>query len=224
MLCAGYGGAQQQTASVPNRALTYMERNMYACADINGLQTLYNTIQNDYDLRYFLAGLPGFLAERKVTTVPGWAQVVVVNGLSSKDPLVVYNAARTANMLGVNCTMQLMAVYQTVHNTFGSHEDMVKTAILGALSRFDDPNKQNFLYNVLTKDRYPLVSGTFTALLSAMESSPTPLYLPKLAACSDTLDSLAIRGGGLKEHEYIVREFRGVQERINRLKKLIGGN
>ena len=136
----------------------------------------------------------------------------------------MHNAAVAAGMLKINCASQLMACYKTVHNTFGSHEDLIKTAILGALIGMSDPGKKSFLYDVLTKDYYPLLSGTFAALLSAMESAQTTLYLPQLTAYFNVLDTLAITLEKTKEQEYKVMECRAVQARIARLKNEIGGN
>jgi hypothetical protein len=200
-----------------------MERSMDSYADVNGLQAFYNTIKTDYDLSHFMRALPGWMAEKRVWSPPAWIQVAVVSGLSSKDPLLVFNAANTANALGINCAPQLMGYYQTIHDKFGSHEDMIKTAILGAIARFNDPNKTSFLFDVLTEDRYPLLGGTFAALLGAMETSQSTLYLPKLAEVSDTLDSLATRLSTLKEHEFKVKNIRAVQVRVNRLRAMIGG-
>jgi hypothetical protein len=221
LLCAGYGSAQQ----VPNRALTYMEKEMYKTASTDGLGALYNNLKTEYDRRYFLLALPGYFAERKIqSATPAWVTTAILAGLQSKDPLCVHNAAVAAGMLKINCAPQLMACYKTVHNTFGSHEEMIKTAILGALAGMSDPEKQNFLYDVLTKDRYPLLSGTFIALLAAMETSKTTYYIPKLSAYSDSLDTIAIRIGKVKEQEYKVSECNAVKERINRLRNEIGGN
>jgi hypothetical protein len=224
LLCAGYGTAQVRPDLMPRRALTYMEKQMYANADLDGLGGLYNTLKSEYDRRYFLLGLPGFFAERKIQAVaPAWVNVVVLTGLQSKDPLCVTYAATTAGILKLSCAPDLMSVYKTVHNKFGCHEDMIKAAILGALCTMDDPDKQNFLYGVLTIDRCSLFSGTFSVLLNALETSQTPLYIPKLSAYSDTLDTLATRLEKAKEQEYRLKECKAIQTRINRLKNEIGG-
>ena len=59
-----YGAVRPDLA--PNRALTYMEKQMYANADLDGLGSLYNSLKTEYDRRYFLLGIPGFFAERKI--------------------------------------------------------------------------------------------------------------------------------------------------------------
>ena len=219
LFCAGYGVAQ-----VPNRALTFMEKQMYQTASTSELGMLYNSLTTEYDRRYFLLALPGYFAERKIqSAAPAWVTTAILNGLQSKDPLCVHNAAVAAGMLKINCAPQLMACYKTVHNTFGSHEDMIKTAILGALAGMDDTNKQAFLFGVLTNEHYPLISGTFEALLSALETVKSPTYVSKLTAYSDTLETLALTLGKVKEQEYKVRQCRAVQDRINRLRKMIGG-
>lgn len=226
LFCARYGAAQQQTGAVPNRALTYMERKMYVNTDLNGLAVLYDTLKTEYDRRYFLSALPGFYAERKIqaSVVPSWVNSAVIAGLYSKDPLCVFNAANTANALKINCPQDLMAVYKTVHNTFGSHEDMIKTAILGALAGLYDPAKQSFLYDVLTKDYFPLLSSTFAALLNAIETVKSPIYLPKLTVCSDSLTSLTIRLQSAKEKSYKFQECLAMQNKVKNLRMELGGN
>jgi hypothetical protein len=222
VLCAGPGTAQPLTMA-PDRPLTYMERNMYACTNMNELQKLYSSLQTDYDRRYFLGGLPGFMAERKIAAPPRWVRTAVVDGLSSKDALVVFNAANVANVLRINCAPELMACYKAVHNTFGSYEDMLKAALLHALGNLDDMNKHAFLQEILTKDNYSPASGAFTALLDALESYPATTYLPKLSACSDTLDSWIARLRSEKGHELTIKNYQAVQSKIRKLELLIGG-
>lgn len=220
MLCAGYGVAQ-----VPNRALSYMEKEMYKTTGPSELGTLYNSLQTEYDRRYFLLALPGYFAERKTqTAAPAWVATAILTGLQSKDPLCVYNAAVAAGTLKINCAPQLMACYNTVHNTFGSHEDMIKTAILGALAGMDDPNKQTFLYGVLINEHYPLLSGTFATLLSALETVKSPKYAQKLMEYSNTLDSLAAKLGAVEESKYKAQQCIAVKARVDRLRNEIGGN
>lgn len=223
LLFAGPGAAQP-SSMVPNRPLTYMERNMYTCADMHELQNLYASLTTDYDRRYFLGGLPGFMAERNITATPRWVRSAIVDGLSSKDALVVLNAANAANALKIGCGPELMTCYKAVHNTFGSYEDMLKAALLHALGNQDDANKHAFLQDVLINDNYSPASGTFMALLDALESYPATAYLPKLSACSDTLDSWIARLGSMKGHELTIRNYRAVQSKIRKLEIMIGGN
>jgi hypothetical protein len=225
MLCAGYGLAQQQTATVPNRALTYMERKMYTNADLSGLAVLYDSLKTEYDRRYFLSALPGFFAERKIqaSVIPTWINAAVIAGLRSMDPLCIFNAANTANILKIGCAQELMAVYTTVHNTFGSHEDMIKTAILGALAGLNDPSKQSFLLSVLANDYFPLLSASFSALLNAIETVKTPTFLPKITEYSDSLNSLATRMQSAKEKSSKLPECLAMQNRVNNLRKELGG-
>ncbi len=171
-----------------------------------------------------MAGLSGFMAQRGVTTAPTWIQTVVVNNLYSKTPLVVYHAAIAANELGINCPNDLMAVYKAVHNTFGSHEDMIKTAILGALRVQYDPYKQSFLLNVLTNDNFPILSSSFSALLNAIETAKSRIFLPKINVYSDSLKSLASRLQSAKEKSYQLQECLAMQNKVNNLRKELGGN
>jgi hypothetical protein len=224
--CAWCGSAQQQTGAMPNRALTYMERKMYVNADLNGLGVLYNSLKTEYDRRYFLSALPGFFAERKIqaSAAPSWVSSAVTAGLHSSDPLCVFNAANTANALKVSCAQDLMAVYKIVHNTYGSHEDMIKTALLGALSGLYDPSKQTFLLGVLTNDYFPLLSSSFAALLNAIETVKSPMYLPKITAYSDSLNSLATRFLSGNDKGSRLPDLLAMQKRVNSLKKELGGN
>jgi hypothetical protein len=224
LLCASYSAAQQ-TVTVPNRALTYMEQKMYTKADLNSLAAMYDSLKTDYDRRYFLSALPGFFAERNIqaSAAPSWVYSAVIAGLRSNAPLCVFNAANAANALKINCPQDLMAVYKTVHNTFGSHEDMIKTAILGALCGLYDPYKQSFLYDVLTKDYFPVLSASFSALLNAIETAKSPMYLPKLSVYSDSLNSLATRMQSAKEKSSKLPECLAMKNRVNALRIELGG-
>lgn len=125
----GFSGAQQDWP----RALTYLEKEMYQTRDARELKALYRKLKTEYDRRYFLLAIPEYVAERKISKIPRWLRVAVVHNLKSKDPLVVYNAVNAVTALKISCPGTLMSVFKSVHVTFGSNEEMIKTAILGAL-------------------------------------------------------------------------------------------
>jgi hypothetical protein len=224
LFCSGFVTAQQQTGLYPKRALTYMERKIYANTDINGLQTIYDSLKTEYDRRYFLSALPDFFKERNIQSVPGWVSAAVINAFASNDPLCVLNAVRTSGSLKINCYGQLVALYKTGSTTFGSHKDMIITAIFGALYGMDNPSKSIFLNDVLTNDHFPLLSASFSSLISAMETAKSPMYTQKLAVFSDSLNSLKTRLSAATERSYKLQECLAMQNKVNKLMAELGGN
>jgi hypothetical protein len=224
MILAASSAFTQQAVVTPNRAITPMETKMYACPDLSSLQALYNTLKTDYDRRYFFSGLPAYLADNNIPNAPNWAGVAIVNAFGSNDPLCVYEAVNAAGRLKLSCTSQLMALYKDVHTTFGSHEDMIKSSILGALGGLYDANKALFFNDILTNDHYLLLSASFASLINAMETAKSPIYAKQLSVYSDSLNSLLGRLQAMKEPDFRLRSCKVMLARVNNLMAEIGGN
>jgi hypothetical protein len=222
--CFRAGDAQQNPAAYPSHPLTYMQKRMNVSKDIAGLEKLYDSLKTEYDRRYFLSGLPGFLTEKRIqSSALSWINSAVVKGLASNDPLCVFNAVNAASALKINCPRELMATYKIVHDKFGSHEEMIKTAILGSMCGLNDPAKQGFLFDILTKEKMPLVGSTFSALVNALETTKSQMYLSKISEISDSLNSLAARLQSADQKSYRLPECMAMQKRVTYLRKELGG-
>jgi hypothetical protein len=220
LLCSGYCLASDPPQTRP---MTRYEKAIANITDPNDLKTAYDTMKTDYDRRYFLNALPGYFSDHKITTMPDWVEKAVLDGIKSKDPQYIREAAWTAGALKINYSSDLMALYPTIRTTYGSHEDMLKSTILVSLSRMENAGKKQFLYDILTKDEMPLGCATFSALLDAIYAEPDARYEQKLAECSATLGAkiTQISADTAKEKKYQLPRLQEVKDKIDRVRTKI---
>jgi hypothetical protein len=198
--------------------MTSVERGLLKIKDPNDLKLGYDTLKTTYDQRYFLNALPGYFADKKIQTVPGWVKNAVIDGIGSRDPLLVNEAVRVAGALKINCSGELMSLYKNVKSTYGCNEEMLKTTILNSLSTMDNPKKQWFFYDLLTKEDVPVLSSSFEALLDAMVTSRSQAYDQKLGEYSYKLSSLKSKYQTGKEHDYRFKKCQYLAEKIENLR------
>jgi hypothetical protein len=223
LLCCRYGEAQQlteeQIARIP---MTTVQRAMLNITDPADLKTAYDTLTTSYDQRYFINALPGYFKMKNIQTIPAWVNDAVIAALVNKDPLLVNEAIRVAGALKVQCATEIMDLYKTAHTTFGCNENMIKSAILISLIPMSDANKQQFYYDLLTNESFPVLSASFGALLEALNSQPSQAYLPKLAEYSTTLDSLVTNMAAQKDPNYYRLQLcRDMLVKVNNLRSSI---
>jgi hypothetical protein len=230
LTCYYHGFAQQFVNAVPVRAMTNIERTMYGASNMNDLKNTYDTMKTDYERRYFLCALPNFCIDMNIQSIPAWMGNAVIAGLASKDPLCVFNAVNAAGALKISSTTELMALYNTTHSTFGCHEDMIKSAILGSICKVDSGNttaltkKNAFLYSVLTSDSLTLLSASFSALINALTLNANASYIPKLQEYSTRLSALETKLSAEKESFFYLDRCRGLKNKITTLCNQQGGN
>ncbi len=172
------------------RPLSYMEKEMYKTKDMGELKKLYRSLKTDFDCRYFFLALPEYAEKRQIARVPWWLRRAVIRGLDSKDPLVVCYAASAIAALKINCPAKLLSVYNKVHTTFGSHEDMVKTAIIGALGR-DNRVRSDTLKRMETSNRQPAMPGRHGSVILVVIDSAA--FLAVHEDLTQYLDDIAKR-------------------------------
>jgi len=202
LLCSGYCLASDPPQTRP---MTRYEKAIANITDPNDLKTAYDTMKTDYDRRYFLNALPGYFTDHKIQTVPDWVEKAVLDGIKSKDPLMVYEALITAGNLKIGCAKEIMGLYNTIPMTFGCQEDMIESAVFLSVAKLDFPEKQQFLYDAITKTPPPVLSPAFENLLWAMESAKSQKYATKL---SERLDTINVILNGLQNNkeEWFKRE------------------
>jgi hypothetical protein len=216
LLCSSYGLAADPPQTRP---MTRYEKAIANITNPNDLKTAYDTMKTDYDRRYFLNALPGYFKDHNIQTVPDWVQKAMLDGIKSKDPQYIREAAWTASALRINYSSDLMSLYPTIRTTYGSHEDMLKSTILESLIPMDNANKKQFLYDILTKDGMPLGCATFGALLNAIYAEPDAMFSQKLTEFSTTLGTqiAQITADTLQEKKYWLPRLQEIKDKIDRV-------
>jgi hypothetical protein len=217
LVCSSYSLAADPPQTRP---MTRYEKAIANITDPNDLKTAYDTMKTDYDRRYFLNALPGYFKDHNIQTVPDWAQKAVLDGIRSKDPQYIREAAWTAGLLKINYSGDLMALYPAIRTTYGSHEDMLKSTILVSLIRMDNANKKQFLYDILTKDGMPVGCATFGAMLDAIYAEPDVMYAQKLTDFSTTLAAqiAQIEADTVKINKYGLPRLQEIKDKIDRVR------
>lgn len=221
--CGSYAAAQKAIDTGQTRPMTGYEKAIAKIDNMNDLKTAYDTMKTDYDRRYFLNALPGYFADHEIKAVPDWMEKAVLDGISSKDPQYIREAARTAGALGTNCSDDLMALYPAIRTTYGSHEDMLKSTVLVSLISMDNADKKRFYYDILTRDEMPLGCAAFGALLDAIYAEPDPMYAQKLDEFSVTLGTqiAQIEADTDKEKKYLLPRLNEIKDKIDRVRTKI---
>jgi hypothetical protein len=217
LLCSSYCLAADPPQTRP---MTRYEKAIANITDPNDLKSAYDTMKTDYDRRYFLNALPGYFKDHNIQTVPDWVQKAILDGIRSKDPQYIREAAWTAGALKINYSGDLMALYPIIRTTYGSHEDMLKSAILESLIPMDNASKKQFLYDILTKDGMPVGCATFDALLDAIYADPDVMYEQKLAECSTSLAAqiAQIEADTDKEKKFWLPRLQEIKDKIDRVR------
>jgi hypothetical protein len=220
LLCSGFSVASDPPQTRP---MTKYEKAISNITDQNDLKTAYDTMKTDYDRRYFLNALPGYFKDHNIQTVPDWVQKAILDGIKSKDPQYIREAAWTAGALNINYSNVLMALYPTIHTTYGSHEDILKSTILESLIPMDNANKKQFLFDILTKDGMPLGCAMFGALLDAIYAAPDTIYTQKLADYSSTLDAKIsqMEADTSQEKNYWISKLKEIKDKIDRVRNRV---
>jgi hypothetical protein len=220
LVCGGHAAAQLADDPPEPRPMTRYEKAIADITDPKDLEYAYDTLKNDYDRRYFLNALPGYFADHKIKAAPEWVEKAVLYGIKSRDPQYIREAARTAGALKINYSGDLMDLYPAIRTTYGSHEDMLKSAILVSISRMENAGKKQFYYGILTRDEMPLGCATFSALLDAIYAEPDLMYAQKLTEFSSTLGAqiAQIKADTDKEKKYLLPRLQEIKDKIDRAK------
>ncbi|MBN1131252.1 MAG: hypothetical protein JXA71_19840 [Chitinispirillaceae bacterium] len=221
LFCGGNGMAQVADDPPQTRPMTRYEKAIVKIDNMNDLKTAYDTLKTDYDRRYFLHALPGYFTDHKVKTTPEWVRTAVLDGIESKDPLLVNQAINTAAVLKLECAQHLMDRFSIVRDSFGSNFVMLETSIIRAVSRMSNPYKAQFYTGILEKESLPILSSSFNALIDAMVINRSQLYSEKLADYSGRIGSIITELEAKQGEKYYLEKYKELKGKIDTLCDLI---